>query len=222
MPASADDLGDLIEDAPFIYRIVRPSTPPRLTVIALHGSGTDETTVIPLARAIVPDATIIAPRGRIDQNGERRWFRKLTPTSFDQDDIRNEAAAFADFVDALRRNDIVGAPENTLVVGYSNGGNLASSVILLHPGRFRQLVLLRCMPVLKHAPITDLTACKVLVVAGSEDHTYGPFGGKLAALLRRRGASVTRKTVAAGHLFGEQDVAAARAWLKTSTPEDNN
>ncbi len=214
MPANNDDFGELIEDAAFVYRRVLPPTPSRLTVIALHGSGTDETTVIPLARAIAPDATIIAPRGRVDQNGERRWFRKMTPTSFDQDDIRREAAAFADFLDGLRRDRIVGAPENTLVVGYSNGGNLASSVMLLHPGRYRQLVLLRCMPVLKRAPMVDLSGCTVLVVGGSEDHTYGPFAGKLAALLRRRGASVTRKSVDAGHLFGDQDVAVARTWLE--------
>ncbi|MGE0279257.1 MAG: alpha/beta hydrolase [Rhizobiaceae bacterium] len=213
MLTDTNDLDDPVENAAFIYRHVGPSTNSKLTIVALHGSGTDETTVVPLARAIAPHATIIAPRGRIDQNGERRWFRKLTPTSFDQDDIRKEAAAFADFMDGLRRNRIAGPIENTLVVGYSNGGNLASSVMLLHPGRIQRLVLLRCMPVLNRAPMTDLSGCKVLVVAGSEDHTYGPYAGKLAGLLRRRNAAVARRTVAAGHLFGEQDVAVVRSWL---------
>jgi predicted esterase len=125
----------------------------------------------------------------IDQNGERRWFRKLSPTSFDQNDIHIEAAAFAGFMDGLRRGGKIGTTENTLVVGYSNGGNLASSVMLLHPGRIQHLVLLRCMPVLKRAPMTDLSGRRALVVAGSEDQTYGPYAGKLANLLRRRGAS---------------------------------
>jgi phospholipase/carboxylesterase len=213
VPANTDDLGELIEDAAFIYRHVRSSTHSRLTIVALHGSGTDETTVVPLARAIAPDATIIAPRGRIDQNGERRWFRKLTPTSFDQDDIRREAAAFAGFLDGLRRDRVIGPIENTLVVGYSNGGNLASSVMLLHPGPIRRLALLRCMPVLNRAPMTDLSECNVLVIAGSEDQTYGPYTRNLAGLLRRRSATVERRTVRAGHLFGEQDVAAVRSWM---------
>jgi phospholipase/carboxylesterase len=213
VPANSDDVGELVEGAGFVYRVVRPPVLSRLTVIALHGSGADETTVIPLAKAIAPGATVVAPRGRIDQNGERRWFRKLTPTSFDQNHIRKEAAAFSGFLDSLRRDGLAGTPEDTLVVGYSNGGNLASSVILLHPGRFRRLVLLRCMPVLGRAPMTDLSGCEVLVVAGNQDETYGPYAGRLARLLRRRGAAVARRTVDAGHLFDEQDVAAVRSWL---------
>jgi len=213
VPSNDDDFGELVGDAAFVYRRVQPSVRSHLTLIALHGSGTDETTVIPLARAIAPHATIIAPRGRINQNGERRWFRKLTPTSFDQDDIAQEAAAFAGFLDGLRRDSLADAPENTLVVGYSNGGNLASSVLLLHPGRFRQLALLRCMPVLHRAPMTDLSYCRALVIGGRQDQTYGPYAGNLAALLRRRGAAVARRSVAAGHLFGEPDVAVVRAWL---------
>lgn len=213
MPGNIEDDGETVEGAAFTYRHIRPPLPSRLTVIALHGSGTDETTIVPLARAIAPDATVIAPRGRIDQNGERRWFRKLSPTSFDQNDIRIEAAAFAGFMDGLRRGGKIGTTDNTLVVGYSNGGNLASSVMLLHPGRIQHLVLLRCMPVLKRAPMTDLSGRRALVVAGSEDQTYGPYAGKLANLLRRRGATVTRKTVDAGHLFGEEDVALVRSWL---------
>ena len=137
--------------------------PAPLSIIALHGSGADETTVIPLARAVDPDATIIAPRGRIDQNGERRWFRKLTPTSFDQQSIREEALAFAGFLDGLRRESVIGSVAQTLVIGYSNGGNLAHSVMLLHPGRIAKLALLRCMPVLKRAPMTELTGASVLV-----------------------------------------------------------
>jgi len=216
--SNPDDLGELIDDAAFLYRHVRPSPKSKLAIVALHGSGTDETTVIPLARAIAPDAAIIAPRGRIDQNGERRWFRKLTPTSFDQDDIRHEASAFADFLDGLRRDGRIGAVENTLVIGYSNGGNLASSVMLLHPGRIRRLVLLRCMPVLHRAPMTDLSGSKALVVAGRQDQTYGPYARNLAGLLRRRGASVAGKSVDAGHLFGERDVVLIRSWLTPRPP----
>lgn len=210
-----DDAGETpLEAFGFVYRRLAPRNAGTLSIIALHGSGADETTVIPLARAVDPDATIITPRGRIDQNGERRWFRKLTPTSFDQQSIREEALAFAGFLDGLRRESVIGSVAQTLVIGYSNGGNLAHSVMLLHPGRIAKLALLRCMPVLRRAPRTDLTGASVLVVGGVSDETYGPYAVKLAALLRRRGASTRRETVDAGHMFGDDDVPAIRSWLE--------
>lgn len=214
MPDQEDAGETPVEASGFVYRRFAPKDAGARSIVALHGSGVDETTVLPLARAICPEATVIAPRGRIDQNGERRWFRKLTPTSFDQTSINEEAAAFAAFLDGLRRDGVVGGVERTLVIGYSNGGNLAHSVMFLHPGRIGKLALLRCMPVLKRTPMVDLSGSSVLVVGGATDDTYGLHAGKLASLLNRRGATTRYVTVSAGHMFGDADIALIRAWLE--------
>jgi phospholipase/carboxylesterase len=183
------------------------------TIVALHGSGADETTMLPVARAMDPDAGIVAPQGRIDQNGERRWFLKHTPTRFDQASIRAEAAAFAIFVRKLA-DDGTMDPVRTVFIGYSNGGNLLHAMMLLEPGLVRTAILLRCMPVLDRAPMSDLSGCEVLCVRGAADETYRPFGASLAAQLRRRGASVSLRTVPADHMLGDEDISVARRWLE--------
>jgi phospholipase/carboxylesterase len=215
MPRSASavpNVPDPVSIHGFVCRIVDKPRGSR-TVVALHGSGADETTMLPLARAIDADAGIVAPQGRIDQNGERRWFLKHTPTSFDQASIHTEAAAFAVFVRTLaasRRMD----PARTVFVGYSNGGNLLHASMMLHPNLVRTAILLRCMPVLDRAPMSDLSECGILCVRGAADETYRPFGASLAAQLRRRGASVSLRTVAAGHMLGDEDIMIARRWLE--------
>lgn len=217
MPPSAyavPDMPDPVSIHGFVCRIV--GKPGSRTIVAQHGSGADATTMLPLARAIDPDAAIVAPQGRIDQDGERRWFLKYTPTRFDQASIRAEAAAFADFVRKLaasRRMD----PARTVFVGYSNGGNLLHAMMTLHPKLVRTAILLRCMPVLDRAPMSDLSECEILCVRGAADETYRPFGAALVAQLRRRGASVSLRTVAAGHMLGDEDAIIARRWLEQRT-----
>jgi phospholipase/carboxylesterase len=215
MPRSASavpDMPDPVSIHGFVCRIVGNPGGSR-TIVALHGSGADATTMLPLARAIDPGAAIVAPQGRIDQDGERRWFRKHTPTRFDQAGIRTEAAAFAAFVRELaaaRRMDLA----RTVFVGYSNGGNLLHAMMVLHPNLVRTAILLRCMPVLDRAPTSDLAECEILCIRGAIDETYRPFGAALAAQLRRRGASVSLRTVAAGHMLGDEDATIARRWLE--------
>lgn len=199
-------------DRGYVYRLYEPKEQPQRTIVALHGSGADETAILPLARMLDQKARIVAPRGRILQNGERRWYRKLSPISFDQPSVRFEAEAFAGFLDGLMRDDVADA-ERTLFLGYSNGANLVAATMLLHPGKIRQAVLMRAMSVLDAAPEADLAAARVLVLTGEADQTYGTYGAMLGDLLKRNGAVVVSDTLGSGHECGEGDIAYARGWL---------
>jgi phospholipase/carboxylesterase len=215
MPRSAStvpDMPDPVSIHGFVCRIVGNPGGSR-TIVALHGSGADATAMLPLARAIDPGAAIVAPQGPIDQDGERRWFLKHTPTRFDQASIRAEAAAFADFVRKLAASQTMD-PARTLFAGYSNGGNLLHAMMVLHPNLVRTAILLRCMPVLDRAPMSDQSECEILCVRGAADETYRPFGAALAAQLRRRGAAVSLRTVTAGHMLGDEDAIIARRWVE--------
>jgi phospholipase/carboxylesterase len=106
----------------------------------------------------------------------------------------------------------------TVFLGYSNGANLVTSVMLLHPGIISRAVLLRAMPVLDNVPDTDLSATRILSISGVADVTYAPFAPALSALLRRHGAEVEDRVAPAGHEFGEDDAALARDWLTRLYP----
>lgn len=199
-------------DRSYVYRLFEPAESGVGTIVALHGSGADEMAILPLARQLDASARIVAPRGRIMQNGERRWYRKTSPISFDQASVRFEAQAFAGFLDGLRRDGLI-APERTLFLGYSNGANLLAATMLLHPGRIRLAVLLRAMSVLESPPKADLSAARILILSGEMDQTYGLYGAMLGDLLTRNGAAVTLDTLDSGHECGDADVAAARGWI---------
>ncbi len=205
--------GSLAGDLSFHYRVHRPRQGTMRSVVALHGSGVDETTVMPLAEKIAPDALVIAPRGRILQNGERRWYDKITPTEFDQDSIRSEAAAFAGFIQDLMDGGMIEL-RRTLFLGYSNGANLVAALMLLHPGLIHRAALLRSMPVLRDPPHQDLKGVRALVVAGRNDLTYGPYAPALVSLLAACGATAEREVVNSGHEFGDADVVSVQAWLR--------
>src|SRR5258708_36417891 len=87
----------LLTDLVFPYRLLGAGGNSRECLFLLHGSGVDETTLVPLARRIAPAATLVAVRGRIAQEDGFRWFERITPTRFEQKSILAETAAFAVF-----------------------------------------------------------------------------------------------------------------------------
>lgn len=209
MPASSEILH---EDTAFVYRVSRPTIAPGRTLILLHGSAVDETTMMPFGEAIDPQATSIAVRGRLIQDGDRRWFTRITPTRFHQRSVRAEATAFADFLPELSAAESF-SPSEAILIGYSNGANTLSSLMLLRPGLIRSVVLLRAMPVLAHPPETNLDGSRVLIISGANDWRYGKYMPALARLLRDHGAAVETHSVPAGHEFGQFDVTLIRNWL---------
>jgi phospholipase/carboxylesterase len=208
----APDEGELHRDLAFAYRLHRPRDDTGEALVLLHGSGADETQIAPLGAAIAPRAVRVAVRGRIEQDGGTRWFRKITPTRFEQVSIRVEANAFAGFIAKLAGTHGLDLGR-TVFVGYSNGANLVSSVMLLHPGLIGRAALLRAMPVLDKVPPSDLSDTNILVIAGAADDTYQPFAAPLAELLRGHGAAVDARTLPAGHEVGTEDARLVREWL---------
>ncbi|RWA76616.1 alpha/beta hydrolase [Mesorhizobium sp.] len=216
MSEHASKNSELQHDLPFAYRLIRPEEASGECLFVLHGSGVDETTLAPLARQIAPRAVLIAVRGRIRQEDGFRWFERITPTSFEQKSIRAETAAFAQFVAEAATRHGLDLSRSTFL-GYSNGANLVSTLMLLHPGLVRQAALLRAMPVLDDALTTDLAGTRVLIIAGAADQTYGPFAPALVTLFSRCGAEVDARIVASGHEFGDADAAIAQQWLAAAS-----
>ncbi|QPC86181.1 alpha/beta hydrolase [Mesorhizobium sp. NBSH29] len=198
----------------FIHEYHPSATKSALTLVLLHGSGGDEAMLLPLAREAAPGAALLAVRGRVVQDGVTRWYRRVTPVRFDQDDIRGEADAFATFM--RKASAAYGlAPANTVFVGYSNGANLVAALALLHPALVQRAALLRSMPVLEKPPVAALAAADFLVVAGKDDGLYARYAPTLERLLRKNGARVEAHQIAAGHGLDRMDADLVAGWLAT-------
>ncbi|TPJ64153.1 alpha/beta hydrolase [Mesorhizobium sp. B2-7-1] len=216
-PEYSDENTILHSDLGFRYRVVTPANASGECLFVLHGSGVDETTMLPLARQIAPHSVVVAARGRIPQEDGFRWFERITPISFEQVSIRTETSAYAQFATEVAHRHGLDLKRATFL-GYSNGANVVSSLMLLHTGIVRRAALMRAMPVLDNSPMVDLRATCVLIVAGAADQTYGPFAPALVTLLSERHAEVDARIVASGHEFGDADAAIIRQWLAGPMP----
>ncbi|SDO81917.1 Predicted esterase [Phyllobacterium sp. YR620] len=210
--------GMIHADLPFKYRIYRPDAPNGDTLVLLHGSGQDETSLVSFGAKIAPNALLLAVRGRVVQDGSNRWYRRLTPISFDQKDIRSEAKAFADFFKQAALQYKID-PKRTTFLGYSNGANLVNAVMMLYPDLVKQAVLLRSMPVLTGSTEANLTNARVLTVSGATDQLYAPYAPALEDMLRSHGARVEARSIKSDHGLGKEDVKVVSEWLSGMTAQ---
>ncbi len=188
------------------------------TLLLLHGTGGNERDLIPLGRELDPNASLLSPRGKILENGMPRFFRRLAEGVFDLEDLKTRTHELADFVTAsvrhykLAANHIVG-------VGYSNGANIAASMLLLRPEIMRAAILFRAMVPLIPDKLPDLSSVRVWIGAGDQDPIIPASETKrLAELLRSAGADITIRFAKAAHGLTSDDVTTARDWLEELQP----
>jgi predicted esterase/catechol 2,3-dioxygenase-like lactoylglutathione lyase family enzyme len=204
----------------FIHRYLPPVAGAELagstTLLLLHGTGGDEEDLVPLGRALLPGAGLLSPRGKVLEGAAPRFFRRLAEGVFDQEDLAKRTNELAAFIEAaittygLCRDGIV-------AVGFSNGANIAASVLLRRPGLLRGAVLLSPMLPFEMVSLPDLTGTVVFIGAGRNDPIAPPAQAeRLGALLARGGAAVTYHWEAGGHAVTRSEVDAAREWLLRS------
>jgi phospholipase/carboxylesterase len=196
-------------DLPFLHTIRNAETETGETLFLLHGTGGDETDLLPLGSRIAPGATLIGLRGRSTEEGINRWFRRLGPKEFDDDDIRAEAAALAHFAREAARGYGL-EPGRITWVGYSNGANMIGALALLHPEVVRRAILMRAMPVFGAPPRAALAGRRFLVLNGTQDPDDDH--GVLAGLLAVNGAEVQQLPRPVGHGLNRDDFSVAADW----------
>ncbi len=204
---------DKVTELGFHHRFVAPSQQDAPVLLLLHGTGGNEEDLLPLGPLLLPGAALLSPRGRVLEHGMPRFFRRIAEGVFDLDDLRARAAELADFVrDATREYGVDSRP--VIAVGFSNGANIASGLLLLHHAVLAAAILFRGMVPLVPDPLPRLAGRPVLLSGGVSDPIVpNAETERLAALLRAAGADVTLRWQAGGHALTRADVDAARDWL---------
>ena len=201
-------------DLGFIHRFI-PATQEGLPpLLLLHGTGGDENDLLPLGRDLSPGAALLSLRGKVMENGAPRFFRRLAEGVFDLEDLKVRTAELADFIAVARKDYDLPAP---VAVGFSNGANIAASLLLSKPGVLAGAILIRGMPPFEPQSLPDLKGTKVLILSGGGDPLVPPASrDRLAALLRDAGADVTYEIVPASHNLTQRDLELASRWLEKS------
>ena len=196
----------------FIHRFERGARPTARPLLVLHGTGGDEEDLIPLGKMVSPGAALLSPRGKVLEHGMPRFFRRLAEGVFDEEDVRARAHELADFVAAARAEYGIAAP---VALGFSNGANIAATVMLLRPEVLAGGILLRAMVPLADPPVAvGLSGKAALIVSGARDPIAPPpNAARLKAMLEAAGAQVDHRTLGGGHELSQADVVSAREWL---------
>jgi len=207
----------------FMHRYIPPAAGAELasstTLLLLHGTGGDEEDLIPLGRAVLPGAGLLSPRGKVLERGAPRFFRRLAEGVFDQEDLARRTEELAQFIEAAAKTYELDR-DGIVAVGFSNGANIAASLLLLRPGLLRGAVLLSPMVPFEPDAPPDLSGTSVFIGAGRADSIAPPEQTEhLADLLRRAGADVTVHWAPGGHAVTEGELDAARQWLRQSVVE---
>jgi len=182
-------------------------------LLLLHGTGGDENDLIPLAQKLSPGSALLSPRGDVLEHGQPRFFRRYAEGVFDLADVEKRTHALADFIQTAARQHGFDAAR-LVALGFSNGANIAASLLLLRPESLAAAALLRPMVVLEPAAVPDLSGKSVLISSGNADPIVpNDHPVRLAQMFRRAGATVSLQTHAAGHGLIPADFAAAHGFL---------
>ena len=204
----------MTEDLGFVHRFVPAEEPASgETLIVLHGTGGNENDLVGIGQAIAPGAAILSPRGKVLENGAPRFFKRLAEGVFDPKEVRSRAEELARFIRAAIMKYGLDATR-IYALGYSNGANIASTVMFIQPDLLQGAVLFRPMLVYEPEEQGDLSGASVFISAGRMDPIV-PVKSveRLVELFESAHAEVTLKWQSAGHNLVPSEVREASDWL---------
>ncbi|AIQ15004.1 alpha/beta hydrolase [Paenibacillus durus] len=194
-----------------IFRQGSDSSKP--TLVLFHGTGGNEHDMLPLAEMLSPGSSLLGIRGNVLENGMPRFFRRLSEGVFDEADLvarTHELKAFLDEAAAKYGFD----PARLTAVGYSNGANIAGSLLMHYGNLFSSAVLLHPMVPLRGLTPQPLGGVSVFIGAGVNDPLVSVAETKeLHEMLASAGADVTLHWSSQGHRLSAAEAEAAKDWL---------
>ncbi len=200
-----------LDSWPHVFEPAGSAAAPPLLV--LHGTGGNERDLIPLARELSPESALFSPRGAILEHGMPRFFARFSDGSFDEQDLKRRTEELAELTTAAAER--YGIELSRLIaLGFSNGANIAVSLLLRRPEILAGAALLR--PAASTADASpDLSGRQVLIASGRLDPWAPPADvDRLVERLRDLGAEVSARAVDAGHQLTQEDLAAAGEWFR--------
>ena len=203
----------------YIHQFKAGSDPSAHPLLLLHGTGGTEEDLIPFGRAISPGSALLSPRGNVIERGAARFFARLAEGVFDPSEVSRRTQQLADFITAASK-EYHFDPARLIAIGFSNGANIAATLLQLRPVVLAGAVLFRPMVVIDSpAGPHSLDQKRILISSGTQDPLVpDDHPHRLAAHFRAGGADVTLHSQPAGHGLAPSDIEAATRWFGRYAP----
>jgi len=187
--------------------------PNKPTLLILHGTGGNERDMLPIAEMIDPDASVLSVRGNILENGMPRFFRRVAEGVFDEEDLIFRTKELNEFLDDAAK-EYEFDRNNIVAVGYSNGANIAASLMFHYQDALKGASLHHPMVPRRGIELPDLTGQSVFIAAGTNDPICpAQESEELQELLEKANAKVEIHWENNGHQLTGSEVEAARKWF---------
>lgn len=184
------------------------------TLLLLHGTGGNETSLLPIGPKIDSEASILSLRGNVLENGMPRFFRRLSEGVFDEEDLILRTKELSEFLDVMAKQYSFDRG-NIVAIGYSNGANIAASLLFHYANTLRGAILHHPMVPLRGIQLPNLDRTPVFIAAGTNDPICSAEESKeLQKLLEDAAAHVTIHWEENEHRLTEGEVQAASTWYR--------
>jgi phospholipase/carboxylesterase len=190
----------------------------KLTLVLLHGTGGNEEDLLFLGKEIESHASILSPRGKVLENGMPRFFRRLSEGVFDIEDLKIKTHELADFIQKCSLHYKFDLSQ-TIAVGFSNGANIATSMLFLRPEVIQGAILFRAMVPFIPDSLPNLLNKKILLSAGLQDPIVSRNETEnLYRLFQKTNAITTLKWQPSSHNLIQEDILVAKSWISNNFP----
>lgn len=181
-------------------------------IFAFHGTGGDENQFFNLAQQILPDASVIAPRGDVSEHGAARFFKRTGEGVYDMEDLSERTDKMTSYIQT-KKSENPGVP--VYGFGYSNGANILASVSLANPNLFDRIALLHPLIPWKPDPVDFTGKTKVLITAGQRDPICPlPMSNALIDWYGENGAEVVTEIHEGGHELRQIEIDVLASFLR--------
>lgn len=182
-----------------------------LTLLALHGSGRDETDLVDFCHRLAPGSNIATPRGPFVQADGFTFFKRRSDRSIDASEVLDQAKKWIGSEFAAH------APPSgeVVLIGYSSGAIFAEALLSVAPDEFSGAILMRPQPLSSDFSFPKMRKKPILIIAGKHDDRRDPDDADiLAEQLANAEACVSLNLLDAGHGWApdDADIALARSW----------
>lgn len=176
-----------------------------------HGTGGDENQFFTFGTQLLPEATVVSPRGDVSEHGAARFFKRTGEGVYDMADLSRATKKMAGFVKVLaeehQASEIIG-------LGYSNGANILANV-LIENGLFDKAILMHPLIPFRPKDNAALAGRTVLITAGERDPICpAPQTQALADYFKAQGTATDIEWHAGGHDIRQNEISAIERFIK--------
>ncbi len=184
------------------------------TLLLLHGTGGTEEDLLPLANQIDATASVLSVRGNIVENGMPRFFKRLAEGVFDKEDLIFRTQELSEFLDEAAEKYQF-ARNNIVAIGYSNGANIAGSLLFHDKNSLDGAILHHPMVPRRDIELPNLKNKSIFIAAGKNDPMCPPKEAiDLEKMFKEAQANVELFWTNGTHQLIMEEVVAAKAWYK--------